>query len=154
MNNLKDTIQKATTETYSKATDFSGSKTRKIKKGILGVLILLLLGALGLEIGNTDFDLGTLFDGGSLQDATLERDVKGNISIDTDGNMITKVLRNKLGDIVPDRDAGGKYIDEYNCEDFTTQAEAQQFFTKVGGPNSDTNRLDGDNDGVACEALR
>jgi micrococcal nuclease len=43
----------------------------------------------------------------------------------------------------PDRD----------CADFATQAEAQAFFIAAGGPEKDPHRLDGDNDGVACEAL-
>jgi hypothetical protein len=43
----------------------------------------------------------------------------------------------------PDRD----------CADFATQAEAQAFFEAAGGPERDPHRLDGDNDGVACEDL-
>ncbi|HKP54024.1 MAG TPA: thermonuclease family protein [Chloroflexia bacterium] len=43
----------------------------------------------------------------------------------------------------PDRD----------CADFATQAEAQAFFIAAGGPEQDPHRLDGDNDGVACENL-
>jgi micrococcal nuclease len=43
----------------------------------------------------------------------------------------------------PDRD----------CSDFATQAEAQAFFIAAGGPEKDPHRLDGDNDGVACETL-
>jgi micrococcal nuclease len=38
-----------------------------------------------------------------------------------------------------------------NCSDFSTQAEAQRIFEAF--PN-DRFRLDGDNDGVACESLR
>jgi len=44
----------------------------------------------------------------------------------------------------PDRD----------CKDFATQAEAQAFFIAAGGPTGDRHRLDGDNDGIACESLR
>jgi micrococcal nuclease len=40
-----------------------------------------------------------------------------------------------------------------NCADFATQAEAQAFFVAAGGPTRDPHRLDGDGDGVACEAL-
>ena len=40
-----------------------------------------------------------------------------------------------------------------NCDDFDTQAEAQEFFEAAGGPGSDPHRLDADNDGVACESL-
>jgi micrococcal nuclease len=43
----------------------------------------------------------------------------------------------------PDRD----------CPDFATQAEAQAFFIAAGGPGRDRHRLDGDHDGIACEAL-
>jgi micrococcal nuclease len=43
----------------------------------------------------------------------------------------------------PDRD----------CPDFSTHAEAQTFFEAAGGPASDPHRLDGDDDGVACERL-
>lgn len=42
---------------------------------------------------------------------------------------------------------------DYNCEDFATQCEAQRFFEKHGGPREDPYRLDGDNDGIACEDL-
>lgn len=40
-----------------------------------------------------------------------------------------------------------------DCSDFSTQQEAQQFFIKQGGPNSDPHRLDGDGNGRACESL-
>ena len=38
-----------------------------------------------------------------------------------------------------------------DCADFPTQRAAQIFFLKHGGPQQDPHRLDGDNDGVACE---
>ena len=38
-----------------------------------------------------------------------------------------------------------------NCSDFSSHAAAQAFF-EVSGP-SDPHRLDGDNNGVACESL-
>lgn len=38
-----------------------------------------------------------------------------------------------------------------DCKDFATQRAAQIFFLKHGGPRRDPHRLDGDNDGVACE---
>jgi len=38
-----------------------------------------------------------------------------------------------------------------DCADFTTQRAAQIFFLKHGGPRRDPHRLDGDDDGVACE---
>lgn len=116
---------------FNKATDFKGSKTRKVGKSILGIIIVLLLGALGLEATNNDFDLGKLLSGDSLSEAKVMRDVKGNVV--TDGT--------------------GKATDEYNCADFTTQPDAQAFFDKAGGVEGDTNNLDGDNNGVACQDL-
>lgn len=38
-----------------------------------------------------------------------------------------------------------------DCANFRTQRAAQFFFLKHGGPQEDPDRLDGDNDGVACE---
>jgi len=38
-----------------------------------------------------------------------------------------------------------------DCADFATQRAAQIFFIKHGGPQRDPHRLDGDDDGVACE---
>ncbi|TMN23738.1 thermonuclease family protein [Lentibacillus cibarius] len=44
----------------------------------------------------------------------------------------------------PDRD----------CSDFDTQAAAQEFYKKAGGPEQDPHRLDGsDGDGKVCESL-
>ena len=40
--------------------------------------------------------------------------------------------------------------DIYNCDDFTYQEEAQAVYD---ADTSDPNGLDGDNDGIACEAL-
>ena len=42
----------------------------------------------------------------------------------------------------------------YNCSDFNTQAEAQAVYEYcLDLVGYDVHRLDGDNDGVACEAL-
>ncbi len=103
---------------------------KKKYKGVLIGILVILVGALGLETTNNDWDLGKLMDGASMAEA--------------------KVLRDKEGNIVT---SGGKPTDEYNCEDFSTQAEAQKFFKNAGGPSVDTNRLDGDNDNEACESL-
>jgi hypothetical protein len=124
-------------------------KTGK-KKVLLGVLVLLL-GALGLELGGKDFDLGSILDGNSVSDSAIMRDENGNLVKDADGNLVTKVMRNKMGDVVTD--GSGKATDEYNCADFKTQPEAQNFFEKAGGVSKDTNRLDGNKDGVACQDL-
>lgn len=41
----------------------------------------------------------------------------------------------------------------YNCSDFSTHAEAQSVFEYCGGTSNDIHRLDGDNNGIACESL-
>ncbi len=133
-----------------KATDYSGTPKRKVGKGILGVVILLLLGALGLEVTNNDFDLGAVMNGQPVSETKILRDEQGNLKQNENGEFVTRVMRDKLGNVVSEN---GKYTDEYNCEDFETQQESQAFFKKAGGPHKDVNRLDGDNDGVACESL-
>jgi len=40
-----------------------------------------------------------------------------------------------------------------NCSAFKTHAQAQAFVIAAGGPEHDPHRLDGDNDGIACESL-
>ena len=42
---------------------------------------------------------------------------------------------------------------DFNCSDFTTWREAQDFYVGEGGPSEDPHRLDRDRDGVACQAL-
>ncbi len=112
------------------------------EKGRIALIVafVLLTGALGLELTETDWDLGTLWQTGSFQEARVERDESGNILYDIEGNVTTN------SDI-------GKSADKYNCSDFDTQPEAQAFFEKLGGIENDVHRLDGDNDGVACESL-
>ncbi len=111
---------------------------KKVFLGLFGVLSA----ALGLEIAQNDLDLGKL--------------------IETKGDLkASKVLRDKSGNVVTaEQIASGavkkenvKYTDEYNCDDFKTQDEAQSFFNNAGGVEGDTNRLDGNKDGVACQAL-
>jgi hypothetical protein len=43
-------------------------------------------------------------------------------------------------------------IYDRDCADFKTHKQAQRFFEKHN-PSRDPHRLDGDNDGKACEAL-
>ncbi|OGJ37717.1 MAG: hypothetical protein A2383_02355 [Candidatus Pacebacteria bacterium RIFOXYB1_FULL_39_46] len=106
----------------------------------LVIIFITLLAALGLEVSQNDWDLGKLWETGSFQESKVLRDESGNVLFD------------KLGNITTDS-SKGKKADEYNCDDFSTQPEAQEFFEKVGGVGNDVNRLDGDKDGVACESL-
>lgn len=114
---------------------------------------ILLLAALGLEATNTDVDMGTLIETGSVQESMIERDEDGNLVESEDGGFLTRILRDKEGNEVPEGTAGAKFTDEYNCDDFATQAEAQVFFDNAGGIEGDVNRLDGNKDGVPCQAL-
>lgn len=114
---------------------------------------IVLLAAFGLEVANTDVDLGSVMEGNSISDSVIERDEAGNLQADEEGNLVTRLLRNREGEVVPEGTEGAKYTDEYNCDDFETQPEAQRFFEAAGGIEGDVNRLDGNKDGVACQSL-
>ena len=51
----------------------------------------------------------------------------------------------------------GNYVicsyDAYNCSDFSNRGEAQRILDICGGIGNDIHKLDGDNNGVACESL-
>jgi hypothetical protein len=113
---------------------------KKIIKPLLIGVVAILLAALGLEASNNDFDLGKMLGGSSLEESRVARDESGNLIYDKEGNVVTGSTK-------------GKGADKYNCDDFSTQPEAQRFFKKVGGTKNDLNNLDGDNDGDACEDL-
>ena len=55
--------------------------------------------------------------------------------------------------ILYDKEVTGCSKDRYNCNNFSTQAEAQAVFEVCGGLSNDIHWLDGDQDGVACESL-
>ncbi|MFA5828697.1 MAG: excalibur calcium-binding domain-containing protein [Candidatus Shapirobacteria bacterium] len=107
---------------------------------VLVIAFVALLGAFGLEFSQNDWDLGKLWQTKSFEQSKVTRDSAGNILFD------------KFGEITTDS-SKGKKADEYNCDDFSTQPEAQKFFLKVGGVGNDVNRLDGNKDGDACESL-
>jgi len=118
----------------------ASDKTKKFLKPLLIGVGALLLGAFGLEASNTDFDLGKLFSGSTLEESKVARDDSGNLLYDKEGNVVTDATK-------------GKKASDYNCDDFTTQPEAQKFFQKMGGVDKDIYRLDGNKDGQACESL-
>ena len=106
----------------------------------LVAILIVLLAAFGLEYTQTDFDIGKLIQTKSFEESKVTRDSSGNILFD------------KFGEITTDS-SKGKGADDYNCDDFDTNPEAQAFYLKVGGLGNDLNRLDGDKDGEACESL-
>ena len=44
--------------------------------------------------------------------------------------------------------------DTYECDDFDSWREANEFFIAAGGPEKDPYGMDPDADGIPCEALR
>jgi hypothetical protein len=127
--------------------------TKKIVKPILVVILAILAGAFGLTATNNDWNLNSILSGSSVKDAKIQTDQQGNLKQDAAGNFITRVMRDKAGNIVPTGQSGGKYTDEYNCSDFATQPEAQAFYDKAGGVKGDVNRLDANKDGIPCQDL-
>jgi hypothetical protein len=129
-------IKEVLAQGKARATNMSGS--RKYTKPLLGVVIVLLLGALGMETGNMDFDLGKLMETKSFESSKVARDLEGNV-LDTPEKIsaaIASCTKNEL-----------------NCADFTTQSDAQAALQRCGGTKSDVNGIDKDKDGFACEAL-
>lgn len=106
-------------------------------KVVIGGAIVLLLAAFGMEASNKDYDVGKLIHTGSFSASQIERDSNGNLlpsSIDAFCNAQEQ---------------------DYNCPDFKTQPEAQSVYDrcKALGKNMDVYHLDGNNNGVVCEAL-
>ncbi len=122
---------------YKPLDNLSEGKKKVLKPVLIGI-VGILLAAFGLEATNNDFDLGEILNGSSLEESKVQRDEDGNIFYDKNGEVVTD---SKLG----------KKANDYDCEDFSTQNEAQNFFARVG--KQDLYNLDGDNDSVACEDL-
>lgn len=53
----------------------------------------------------------------------------------------------------PTRTRSREVYGDYDCSDFNSQREAQNFFEEQGGPRTDYHGLDRDGDGIACESL-
>ena len=106
---------------------FFFEKTRLFMLGI-GIM---LLAALGMEVANTDVDLGKLMDTGSLSESVVKRDADGNALY---GAMCEENV--------------------YNCTNFKTQGEAQEVYeTCKTDEQPDRHGLDRDGDGIACQSL-
>ncbi len=92
---------------------------------------VVLLAALGLEMANTDVDLGKLVETGSVQESIIKRDENGNALY---GAMCEENV--------------------YNCSNFKTQPEAQEVYDTCSTvENRDRHGLDRDGDGIACQSL-
>ena len=92
---------------------------------------LVLLAAFGLEVSNTDLDLGKAIETGSIEEAMIDRDENGNL-------IFGAACEENL----------------YNCSNFSTQEEAQEVYdTCYTAERPDRHGLDRDGDGVACQSL-
>lgn len=92
---------------------------------------IVLLAALGLEMSNTDIDLGKAIETGSIEEAIIDRDKNGNL-------IFGAACEENL----------------YNCSNFSTQPEAQEVYdTCYTTERPDRHGLDRDGDGVACQSL-
>lgn len=102
---------------------------------------------MGLEGFNYDADLGKLWETKSYSESRVET-IK-----DSDGNSIRLITGNC-----------NRAEFDLNCDDFATQGEAQAKYNECANiiaennPNIDTRKLDiygldGNNNGIVCEAL-
>lgn len=107
-----------------------------VAKGILIATIAVLLAAFGMEATNHDYDVKKAVQTGSLSAAKIERDP-------TTGNIVNV-----------DAFCNAEKQD-YNCSDFKTQPEAQSVYDRCKGlgKNMDVYGLDGNHNGLVCEAL-
>lgn len=103
----------------------------KFRIVLAGIFVALMV-ALGMEISGNDWDLGKLWETGSLEESKVQRTV--------DGFWV-------MGD-----ECNGEI--DYNCDNFEYREDAQAFFEQCGGVANDVSKLDGDGDGEACESLR
>lgn len=104
--------------------------------------MVLVAGAIWLQVTDYDLDIATLWETGSIQESRVE--YKDGVKI--------------IGDCISNN---------LNCSNFTTQPEAQQVYedcaNEIASYNSNVDRaqiknldvywLDGDKDGIVCEAL-
>ncbi|MBD3319319.1 hypothetical protein GF342_05415 [Candidatus Woesearchaeota archaeon] len=121
-----------------------------MKRGSV-IVALLLIGCLAAcESSNTTFDREDVF-GRNAEDRNDDYELlTGDDLADSRGSTAEE-----RGSVFGDGfdDAFGNGEDLYNCDDFSTQFEAQQVFESSGGIANDVHRLDGDGDGIACENL-
>jgi len=115
--------------------DKTDNKYAKVAAGVAGGAAVV---ATGLEINDTDFDLKKLWETGSLKKSLLARDENGNLT--TNPSVFCKSQE--------------KGFYNFNCKDFLTQQEAQRIYEVCkGDKQGDVFGLDGNNNGIVCEAL-
>ena len=116
-------------------------------KGMLIFILVLLAVAMGLEWFDYDADLGKLWETGSYSESRVET-IK-----DSEGNSVRIITGN----------CNSKELD-LNCSDFETQDAAQAKYNECSSEVAENNPwidvkkldiygLDGNNNGIVCEAL-
>lgn len=111
-------------------------------KGLLIGLAVIILAAIGIQVTNYDLDLGKMIEThGDIQASRVQHT---NDGVTLYGSCVT---------------------DDLNCADFSTQTQAQEKYQwcmdqilannpAITDPNAlDVYGLDGDKDGIVCEAL-
>jgi hypothetical protein len=102
----------------------------KFRIWILGLMVVLL-GAFGMEMTDNDFDVQTLMETGSFSES--------RVNVTENGTWLIGECEKR---------------DNFNCDNFAYQEEAQRLFDDCGGVDNDIHGLDRDKDGIVCEALR
>ena len=97
------------------------------------IAIVALLVAFGMEATENDYDIGKMIETKSFSESKIQRD--------DSGSLILGAMCNTDDDF------------DYNCDDFTTQEEAQAAYEKCAKNGNDVHGLDGNNDGIACQGL-
>ncbi len=118
----------------------------KVRWFMIGMIVLMLW-ALGMQMYDYDFDLGKLMETKSFSESRVDT------ATDSDWNTYSVITG-----------TCNKNDFDLNCDNFATQEEAQnQYDTcaqsiQADNPTIDVKKLDiygldGDNDGIVCEAL-
>ena len=102
----------------------------KFRIWILGLMVILL-GAFGMELSGNDFDVAKLIETGSFSES--------RVNVTENGTWLIGACQER---------------DNFNCDNFAYQEEAQKLYDDCGGVDNDIHGLDRDKDGVVCEALR
>lgn len=100
----------------------------KFRIWTLGLMAVLLV-AMGMEIGDTDFDIQKLIETGSFTES--------RVKVTENGTWLINECKKKSN---------------FNCDNFKYQDEAQELFESCGGLGNDIHGLDRDKDGIVCES--
>lgn len=136
---------------------FSGKHKLKLAIIIVLLIVCLFWYFKGINWGNMTTIEGAKQEikNNAAMDTTEKKVVAGVAGVLTaaGGYEAYQIWRDYKGNEVPAGTAGAKETGNYVCADFKTQPEAQGFFERAGGVKGDLKKLDGDKNGIACQAL-